>query len=148
MPTPIPHFHFLAENCPIFFIHCCDSLAPISRIFLLVVCGRVAPRCDLIPVSIHLCLVQVSGPVTAWCYHLENQQVFMLFCDIDQSPEHKPRIKSISPVPQSASDIQEHTARGFIHWSEVVRAPKTNRGLKSGISDGQVPRIHHTGLIL
>lgn len=36
---------------------------------------------------------------------------------------------------------------GFIHWSEVVRAPKTNRGLRSGISDGQVPRTHHAGLI-
>lgn len=33
---------------------------------------------------------------------------------------------------------------GFIRWSEVARAPKTNRGLRSGISDGQVPRTHHS----
>ena len=32
----------------------------------------------------------------------------------------------------------------FIRWSEVARAPKTNRGLRSGISDGQVPRTHHS----
>lgn len=31
---------------------------------------------------------------------------------------------------------------GLIRWSGVARPPKTNRGLRSRISDGPVPRTH------
>lgn len=67
----------------------------------------------------------------------------MLCCDTEQSlssisPESNPFHRSHKVL----LTFKIHSA-GFIHWSEVARAPKTNRGLRSGISDGQVPSTPH-----
>lgn len=59
-----------------------------------------------------------------------------------QAPESNPFHRSHKVL----LTLKIHSS-GFIHWSEVARAPKTNRGLRSGISDGQVPGTHHAAMV-
>lgn len=97
-------------------------------------------------------LVPVHGqrPLSARCYHFEINRCLCCAVTLSRasagssiSPESNPFHRSHKVL----LTLKIHSS-GFIHWSEVARAPKTNRGLRSGISDGQVPRTHHAGLIL
>lgn len=82
-----------------------------------------------------------------------NQQVFTLRRDAAQSLFGiRPELNVFRGYHKVPLTLKIHSS-GFIRWSEVARAPKTNRGLRSGgclegISNGQVPRTHHAGLVL
>lgn len=100
--------------------------------------------------ELDLCLFRGQRPVSACCYHFEINRCLCCAVTLSRacaassvSPESNPFHRS-HKVPLT---LKIHSS-GFILWSEVARAPKTNRGLRSGIRDGQVPGTHHAGLIL
>lgn len=93
--------------------------------------------------------LHLQGLLSAWCYLSEINRC--LCCTVTLS-----RASACSSIsPESNPFHRSHKvfltfkihSTEFIHWSEVARAPKTNRGLRSGISNGHVPSTHHAGLI-
>lgn len=74
-----------------------------------------------------------------------NQQVFMLRRDTEQSLSTSSESNPFHGSRKVLLTIKIHSS-GFIRWSEVAGAPKTNRGLRSGIWNGHVPRTHHAVL--
>lgn len=92
-------------------------------------------------------LVPTHGqrPVSARCSDSEINRCLCNAVTLSRTSAGSSRSPESNPFHRSHKVLltfKIHSS-GFIHWSEVVRAPKTNRGLRSGISDGQVPRTHH-----
>lgn len=58
-----------------------------------------------------------------------NQQVFTLHCDAEQNSSIRPELNVFRRHHKVPLTLKIHSS-GFIRWSEVARAPKTNIGSK------------------
>lgn len=93
---------------------------------------------------VSVCGQRSTGVKKKHPYRFGHQQVFMLCCDTEQNHSRSPWIESISRGPTKCSWQSKIHSLGFIRWSGLAKAPKTNIGLRSGIRDGQVPGTHQT----